>query len=146
MKSSKKWQMWLGLAVLLQASTAYAEVLDKFGGCKHPSIYAHLLILIPLCVCLVLFAKKAKLLGMALAVIYSFGWLLKFIMFVSVTFFKEPNVFTDIFMDSARHGYYIEISECPQYEILGYWPQVSLAIALLLTSVFSAQVFRNRSR
>lgn len=138
--------MWLGLAVLLQAGAAYAEVLDKFGGCRYPSIYTHLLILIPVCVCLVLAAKKVKFLGLTLAVLYSFGWFVKFIMFESFTFFKAPNFFTDTFMDSARHSYYIEISECPQYEILGYWPQVSLAIALLLTSVFSAQVFRNRSR
>lgn len=142
MKISNKWQIWLGLAVLLQSRTAYAEVLDKFGGCSYPSIYAHLLILIPVCVCLVMFAKKAKFLGLASAVIYSFGWLF---MFLSFTAFKVPNLLTDIFMDSASRSYYIEIAKCPQYEILGYWSQISLAIALLLASVFSAQVFRNRS-
>lgn len=146
MESSKKLQVFFGLAVLLHASTAYAEVLDKFGGCKFPSIYAHLFILIPLCICLIIFTKKAKFLGLALAVIYSFCWLFTFIMFVSFPFFKDTDFFKGVLTDSARHSYYIEISKCPQYEILGYWPQVSLAVFLLLTSVFSAHIFRNMSR
>lgn len=108
---------------------AHAEVLDKFGGCRWPSSFWWLgafaiaiFVLIGLkkrAIAKILFAFSA--LYIAGAVVWPFLAFKKWI----------PSWY-----DHAIFGFYKEIESCPQFELLGYWQSIWMAVAFYLLIVF----------
>lgn len=109
------------LIVLFFSIPVSAEVLDKFGGCKSPYIFRVLTI----SVFLFLFFHfvRLKVLSKLVILISIFGiiWYTIIPLLAVMKFFPK-------WISSARHDFYYEVYQCPQYSKIGYWEQSFIAI------------------
>ena len=116
------------LPIFLLPSLAYAEVLDKFGGCRWPSNYW---VLLAFATALLFLLALKRISAMKFAAVLSF----LYIAIETLLPFLMAKKLIPSWYDQAIFDYYRESQSCQQYEIIGYWQLVWLTIFIYLAFV-----------
>ena len=120
--------------VIFGSQNAYAEVLDKFGGCKAPSYYKGLFVFAS-AILIMRWLKKRK--------------SAKFLIYLSLIYiiceilwsFLASKKIVPSWFDKAIFDFFTEIQNCPQFLKIGYWQQSWIIVLAYLISILAILKF-----
>lgn len=119
------------------SARANAEVLDKFGGCHWPASFGWLGAFAIIMGMFVLFRKRtlAKIV-LIISGIYILGAI--------IWPFLAAHKWVGSWYDKAMFDSFSEIQSCPQFETIGYWQSIWIALILYLL-IIAGLLFASRS-